>query len=361
MPNHKEAQESIEQATPDVFVPKPKGHMASKKMLGLLGLAPIIALCALVIALYTRFSVHELKNEFLEALAALSTEINQQKEARTQEHSLKEQINRLKGKQNELNQALLQLAQQLHTADLNKANQEQKWILLKARYYLELAQINAHWSPESQSTIILLEASDALLAKVHAPEIFKIRQILAHNIAALKNKPPIDSAGLLSQLDACQNNVAHLKIKSNEPLHFNASAPLVPTSSTWQAALRNALSSLDKLVLIRRNDERVQPLLSPVFEAALKENLRLNLQEAQWAVLRENQEAYQWALKQAIGTIKRGFNQQEKETLTLLKQVMQLQKINLTVSSAEENQALPLLNQLIAQEALTLSDKGEPK
>lgn len=361
MPNHKDAQESIEQTSSEALVPKPQAYLVSRKMLALLSLAPVIALCALVIALYGRFSAHELKNEVMAEQAALSTEINQLKERRTQEHALKEQIDSLKGKQNDLNQALLQLAQQLHTVDLNKANQEQKWILLKARYYLELAQINAHWSSENQSVITLLEASDALLAQAHAPELFKIRQILAHKIAALKNKPLIDSAGLLSQLDACQNNVTRLKIKSNEPLHLNASVSSVPTSSTWQGALRNTVSALERLVVIRRNDERIQPLLSPLFEAALKENLRLNLQEAQWAVLHENEEAYQLALKQAIGTIKRGFNNQESNTITLLKQIAQLQKTNLTASTPEENQALPLLNQLIAQEALTSSDKGEPK
>lgn len=361
MPNHKEAQESIEQTSSEVPVPKPQGYLVSKKMLAVLSLAPVIALCALVIALYSRFTAHELKNEFLAEQAALSTEINQLKEGRTQEHLFKEQIDNLKGKQNELNHALLQLAQQVHTADLNKTNQEQKWILLKARYYLELAEINAHWSSENQSVITLLEAGDALLAQAHAPELFQIRQILANKIAALKNKPPIDSAGLLSQLDACQNNVTRLKIKSNEPLHLNAGLSPLPSSSTWQGAFANTLSSLEKLVVIRRNDERVQPLLSPLFEAALKENLRLNLQEAQWAVLHENEEAYQLALKQAIGTIKRGFNQQEKETVTLLKQVMLLQKTNLTASAPEINQALPLLNQLIAQEALTSSDKGAPK
>ncbi len=51
--------------------------------------------------------------------------------------------------------------------------QNNEWLLLKARYYLELAGINAHWSDNPQTTIALLQQADDLLVNLHEPELFR--------------------------------------------------------------------------------------------------------------------------------------------------------------------------------------------
>ena len=53
--------------------------------------------------------------------------------------------------------------------------------------------------------------------------------------------------------------------------------------------------------------------MSPLYESILKESIRLNLQEAQWAILNNNPAVYQLALKQAITNLKRTFNETSQD------------------------------------------------
>ena len=99
------------------------------------------------------------------------------------------------------------------------------------------------------------------------------------------------------------------------------------------------------MVIIRHRDEDINPLPSPAYEAMLREEIRLNLQEAQWAVLQNNEALYQFLLTQAIKQINRSFA--PDETQALLKQLQTLQQIHLIQPKPILEQSLPLLNQFI--------------
>lgn len=177
-------------------------------------------------------------------------------------------------------------------------------------------------SNSSDATVALLEQADQLLKQFNEPKIFAIRQAIAKDIAQIQAIPAVDIAGLLSQLDAAQNSINNLSI----PLPENESKSTLDqsqtssnNSSTWSTHLQESMNILGKLVVIRRHDQEVKPLLSPLLEAALKENLRLNLQEAQWAVLNHDTFVYQLVLKQAINTLKTNFNENTQNTASLIK------------------------------------------
>jgi uroporphyrin-3 C-methyltransferase len=116
---------------------------------------------------------------------------------------------------------------------------------------------------------------------------------------------------------------------------------------------------LNKLVVVRRDNEDIKPLSSPLFASILKESIRLNLQEAQWAILNNNSMAYQFALTQAVLTLKKGFNEHLSNKTALLNQLRELQKINLPQESPSVGEALPLINQLIEQKQAKPADKAK--
>ena len=104
---------------------------------------------------------------------------------------------------------------------------------------------------------------------------------------------------------------------------------------------------LNKLVVIRHNEKPIEPFISPKFEALLKENIHLNLQEAQWAVLNNNPQIYQLVLNQAISTLKNNFNEGEQNTDALIKILIELQHVPLDQKIPDISSALPIINQLI--------------
>ena len=184
-------------------------------------------------------------------------------------------------------------------------------------------------------------------------------------ITQLKAIPSVDIAGLLSQLDAAQISVSNLTIQPISDENKSAAETKVQKtaiSSAWHNRLQESVNLLKKLVVIRRDDEQIKPLMSPLFVSILRESIRLNLQEAQWAILNNDAIVYQLALKQASLNIKRTFDETSQNTQALLKQLNDLQQITIIQEKPSVELALPLLNQLIDHKELlvnSVSNSGQ--
>lgn len=251
----------------------------------------------------------------------------------------------------------IQLQEKLNAtnASVTRALQESRyqsndWLLLKARYCLELAAINQRWSNNSSTTIALLQQADHLLMNIHDAELYPLRQAIAQEISLINTTSSVDTVGILSKIDAVQQLLIKLPIK-------NAFAPtpaLSPknttdsaSSSIWQAQVQKSVALLKKLVVIRHHNENIEPLVSPEYESILRENCILNLQEAQWAVIQQNPEVFTLALNQAINTIVRTFDLNDSNTTLILKQLNALKEVELTTKKTPPGEALSLLNQII--------------
>ncbi len=314
-------------------------------------LAFIVALGSLGVAAFTLFQNKQLQNQLSDAQNNFSTQLQQleQKQDQVQEQ-INAKTNNAAETQTQLQARFENLSKQLQSAMNQKFYQNQDWLLLKARYYLELAQINAHWSNGIDATIALLEQADQLLKQLNDPKILTIRQAIATDIAQTQALPSVDITGLLSQLDAAQNSINDLNIplpvNGNTPSTQNATTP-ENNASTWKDRLQNSMNVLEKLVVIRHHDQEIEPLMSPLYEAILKEKLHLNLQEAQWAVLNNEPFVYQLVLKQAINSLKMNFNENMSNTAALIKKLTELQQKNITQKRPAMGSALPMLNELI--------------
>lgn len=347
-PNHDMEQISTTAINNNTSTPKNKPVIA-------IG-AVLIAIGALGSSLYTLKLNHQVQNQLANNHRQLTEHIGTLEQNQNKAQELIEmKTNKLEETRAVLQNELDELNKQLQSAMSQRFYQNQNWILLKARYYLELAQINAHWSKSFDATTTLLEQSDQLLQQIKDPKIFEIRQAIAKDITTLQTTPKIDTAGILSQLDAAQNSIDTLSVTST--LDNNKLAPATTDTpettagktSIWRLHLQDSMKLLSKLVVIRRNDEDIKPLISPAYEAILKESIRLSLQEAQWAVLNNNAKVYQLVLTQTIAMLKKNFNENAPETVALIKKLSELQQIQLVAQEPEVGlTALPLLNQLIS-------------
>jgi len=311
----------------------------------------IFALGALIAAAYIIQRNKQLEKNIDDNNRILSTQLETLEQQQAKIKGLvDEKMNKAQESQSAMQNRFGNLSKQLQTALSQKFYQNQDWLLLKARYYLELAQINAHWNDNLNATIALMHQADELLQQVKEPKILEIRQAIAEDIAQVQAIPVIDIAGVLSRLDAVQMKVNDLSVQTIGRINKTATKNTTSSStgsSSWRAHLQDSMNFLGKLVVISRNDESVKPLMSPIFTAMLKESIILNLQEAQWAVLNKNPKVYQLVLKQAIKELNTNFNAAAQNTAVLIKELTQLQQIKLKQTEPALNAALPLLNQLI--------------
>ena len=318
-------------------------------------LIALVAISVSIYASYTSTRLQEVSKQTLQTLLSDMTELKQQ------------QVNgilKINSTIDTINKTQEQFQEKLGTLDKNvqaalqqQMYQAKDWLLLKARYYLEMAQINANWSDNVQTTSALLQQADELMANFHDKPSLMVRQSIAKEIATLNNSPKLDLAGLLIKLDKAQAQVAQLPLNPTlTPVDHEPSTPNSPkTAADWRDRLKDSVGLLEKVVVVRHHDEDILPLPSPAYESMLREGIRLNLQGAQWAALQNNEAIYQFSLAQALKNIKRSFEPQAPITLDLVKQLQALQQITIVLKKPSIEESLPLLNQLIESKTAHVS------
>lgn len=317
------------------------------------GLATIIAITALLTGFYTMQLHKQLNNQMRSGDDHLSAQLDELKQTQNDVTSKTNQFNQT---EQQLQQQFANLQKELHAIAKEKGHQNQDWLLLKAHYYLELAQMDNFWSTDFKTTIALLNNADSLLQQLNQSKVVDIRKAIAKEIALINSTPIVDVPGLLSTLDALQITIDNLKLPARNALAKTSKANVDSTS--WKSRLENSANWLGKLIVVRRDNEQIKPLLSPLMETMLKESVRLNIQEAQWAVLNKNTKVYQWSLNQAISNVKRNFDEQNQTTADLLQQLQTLEKTNVNQEKPKLGLALPLLEQLIEANELGSDKKG---
>ena len=162
-----------------------------------------------------------------------------------------------------------------------------------------------------------MEAADNILRELDDVDLFPVRKALASDLAALKLAAQVDREGLYLRLAALSEQVMQLELLVPEQVLPSVNddkpepqAPLLPaTESTGElleslfARLRQSLSAalqqVGDYVRVRQRSEPVEPLLSPDESLYLSQNLRMMLERAQLAMLREEPEVYRHSLEQA--------------------------------------------------------------
>lgn len=312
--------------------------------------ALVLSLLTLLSLIYIFYTLQQVKQGSARQIELLHAETDAVKAEHHEALSqIKQSVGDLQQTQQQLQQKLATIDKNLESALKQSRYQTSDWLLLKARYFLELAQINAHWNYDPQSTQSLLSEADALLAKMHDEHLFAIRQAIAEEIASLQAAPKVDVAGILSQLDALQDNIADLPLKASIAKLDNGktSAPQQEANAGWRNRLQATLNELGKLVVIRRHDETITPLLSAKQAALLRTMIRADFKEAQLAVLQHNEAVYLLSLKQAERSIRQTFDTNAGSTQAILHQLQILAQKPLKPEKPNLQRVLDQLNQLL--------------
>ncbi len=204
--------------------------------------------------------------------------------------------------------------------DLSASGREDL-ILAEAEFLLRLANQRLLSERQPGAALALLENSDRVLAEVDDAGLFAVRKALAQDISALRLAATVDREGLYLQLVALGEAVAKLQslprltdmatptvIATTQESFADDAVPegaqSTPESPRWYTRLlanaRHALQRFSEGYLtIRRLDRPMTPMLSADRELLLNHSLRLALEQAELALLREEQEVYVASLNKA--------------------------------------------------------------
>lgn len=225
------------------------------------------------------------------------------------------------------------LFQNLTNLIRDKKHLRNDWLLAEAEYLVQLANHRLLLEKDVATALVALKAADARLAEVTDPALLAIRKILKNDIIRLNNIPTVDQAGLSITLSALSNNIQNLPLRTPDPkTHKITSAdkpldtPDVKSIKELPAAIWRDIKSL---IVIRRHDKPVEPLLAPDQHFFLEQNLGLLLEQSRLALLNGQNKIYQDRLQATAKWIAQFFDTEHNVTRNMLASIEELTKFDI--------------------------------
>lgn len=175
--------------------------------------------------------------------------------------------------------------------------------MAEADYLLRLANQRLLLERDSRAALGLVEEVDKILRQVDLPDLYGVRRQLARDITALKLVENIDREGLYLRLRALEEQLLRVNIQPQFDLATRdpaaaETAQVEEPASAWQGSWNNFTRFMGDSLRIRDGD--IDPvLLSPQSESRFRQNLRLDMEQAELALLREDSTVYKDALNRA--------------------------------------------------------------
>ena len=188
--------------------------------------------------------------------------------------------------------------------------------------------------PTAAATLRLV---DKLLQELDDSGADYVRGVLANDLQHIKSALSVDRQLVYVQLDQLMKGVDDWALRQTPRTHFSApgSEAIDENLQGFQKYWQALLARLKTLVIIRPRDVRDQPMLPPEQSWFLRENLRLQLQQAQWGALHAQPVVFNRSIKQANRWLDKYFDPQQADVAQAREQLAALMKTSVGMPSID--------------------------
>lgn len=208
------------------------------------------------------------------------------------------------------------------------------WKLAEAEYLLRLASLRLLASQDVLSARQLLEAVDDILQSQPDSGVFAVRQQLARYQTQLEALPVVDRAGIYLKLGALLGQVdelGELPVPVFDPDELSTEEEFEDRLSRRTRGER-MLMRLERYVRVDfQRGKVITPLLDDAEMQRIRRTLQLTLEQAQWAVLRGEGEAYRMSMERADGMLEQFFDSDNPQVQGMRSRLNQLGAERITV------------------------------
>ena len=173
------------------------------------------------------------------------------------------------------------------------------WLLAEAEYLARLAKQRLQTERNTKSPLALLESVDAILQQIDEPNLIEVRGAIAADITALRLVSDIDKQGIYVELNALAASIKKLLIMEVDKPQELATETKQQNTHQDVGVLDRFLADFSGLIRVRERQSPIEPILERAEEQTVRQNLQLMLEQAQLALLREEQVIYQQSLLKA--------------------------------------------------------------
>ena len=181
------------------------------------------------------------------------------------------------------------------------------WLLAEAEYLARLAKQRLQTERSVKSPLALLESIDAILTQIDDPTLLAARTAVAEDITSLRLVSDVDREGIYLELQALAANIEILTLVELDEPAVLAEKPVEIMDNTQLSVLDKFLMDLSGLIRIRQRQNPIEPMLQPEEQRIVRRNMQMIFEQAQVALLREEQRIYQATLEKAQNYLQRFF------------------------------------------------------
>lgn len=222
----------------------------------------------------------------------------------------------------------------------NLARTRDEWVLGEIEQMLLTADQQLQLAGNIHGAVNALQAADQILQRQQRPSMIPLRRALASDIDALRSRPQRDVVGSVARVDAL------IAAVDEWPLRHQFRLPAPPEASDTPASGLAALwADLRSLIRIQYSGDRDLAAVSPEGGVLLRENVRLRLTSARYAMIRGDEAQVSRELGLSGEWVQRYFNDRAPPVRAALQQIGQLRPGTAPVEPPQIGASLEALRQ----------------
>lgn len=265
---------------------------------------------------------------------------------------LEKQVDTLTQQQQQLQMVVQALAQQpRHRAD---------WLLAEVVYLLNLANQRLILVADVEGALTVLTLAEERLQQLNNPSVLSVRKQVTADIERLRKVTRPDVNGLAIQLSNYLAKIENLPLLQRQHQLATSTVETKPDEQlTGKSPIETIWHEVKQLVVIRYNPHAVDGLLTAEQSQFISQNLRLQLESARLALLRQDSKNLLATVETAQRWLDRYYDQQDKAVEKLQTFLNQLKPLELNQKLPDISVTLHSLQQLIAQPSAILEEVEE--
>jgi uroporphyrin-3 C-methyltransferase len=228
------------------------------------------------------------------------------------------------------------------------------WTLSEVEHIVNLANRQVNLERDRAKALASLTSASVRLEGIDSADVVSVREAIENDINALREAESVDVEGASITLNRLARNVGKLPTAEPGIRRSSDSQPNEETEAAddgaWESVKDTAsaaLAGLRNLVVVRRDGEVVAPLLPPDQSFFLQQNLRLKLETANLALLRQDNEIYHASLADAAAWTEQYFDTSANRTQQFLADVQELDTHNIAPDLPDISGSLDAVRSLV--------------
>ncbi len=223
-----------------------------------------------------------------------------------------------------------------------------EWALTEIEQVLQLASQQLLVAHNVSSALAALQLADSKLQRLDRPQFVPLRKAIARDMDRLKAVPFVDVPGLSLRLDQAIATIDTLPLAMEQRLPAQPASTPPAGEGGWRAFLHSVWQDLRQLVRIQNVDHPEPPLLAPQEQYFLRENIKLRLLSARFALLFNDQQSFRADLNAAGAWLRQYFDNRSPAVMSLQMLLKQMQATDMASEVPDVNRSLDAIRALRA-------------